>query len=649
MRNKVYKFLSGLVCWSYFVVAFIIFLVILLSNISYSAQKIFSRSNFILLIYGILLTLVLFILFSFIKEKKDPINVLTTILFLVQTYVAFNIYMGPQEWDEGRLIRNAMSASIGDIGALDHDYFSFFPNNQMLLFIDSTLFKLNSKIGIFDTDNGLLFIILLQCFLSAIGGKWLYEIISDETHTFRSAITGWLAYVMLIGLSGWNIIIYSDPMALVFPTAVLRLYQLTKKDRNWFYIRWFFIAALSYIGFKIKPTAIIAFIAILGIEIIGFIKKIDHTKIVRSAKTVAAVAAALFLSWSLSSVAIKSTGLKIDPNMDTGPLHMIMMGLNPVNDGIWLNDDVTFSTSFPDKASRTEGQIKVIEQRLHNYGVEGLIKHQWKRTLTTFTDGTFAWGNEGDFYATIYPEKNSLVSPFLRNVFYNNGQYFTKWSSLQQMTWLTVFFLSLGIIFINRNKVTQVVELSLFGTILFNEIFEARARYLYLYIPFFIIAAAISCEKVCVECEGRLKVHPAGKFDKVSGLLEKYKDVIPYAVFGVLTTLVNIISYWICAHPLGMPVMVSTVIAWILAVLFAYLTNRKWVFHSEADNSKAVLKEIGLFFAARLGTGVIDWASMFIFVDLMSFNDVVIKTLANIVVIILNYIASKFLIFKHNR
>ena len=336
MRNKVYKFLSGLVCWSYFVVAFIIFLVILLSNISYSDQKIFSRSNFILLIYGILLTLVLFILFSFIKEKKDPINVLTTILFLVQTYVAFNIYMGPQEWDEGRLIRNAMSASIGDIGALDHDYFSFFPNNQMLLFIDSTLFKLNSKIGIFDTDNGLLFIILLQCFLSAIGGKWLYEIISDETHTFRSAITGWLAYVMLIGLSGWNIIIYSDPMALVFPTAVLRLYQLTKKDRNWFYIRWFFIAALSYIGFKIKPTAIIAFIAILGIEIIGFIKKIDHTKIVRSAKTVAAVAAALFLSWSLSSVAIKSTGLKIDPNMDTGPLHMIMMGLNPVNDGCYI-------------------------------------------------------------------------------------------------------------------------------------------------------------------------------------------------------------------------------------------------------------------------------------------------------------------------
>lgn len=132
-------------------------------------------------------------------------------------------------------------------------------------------------------------------------------------------------------------------------------------------------------------------------------------------------------------------------------------------------------------------------------------------------------------------------------------------------------------------------------------------------------------------------------------LYKNYKDIIPYAVFGVLTTLVNIISYWICAHPLGMPVMVSAVIAWILAVLFAYLTNRKWVFHSEADNSKAVLKEIGLFFAARLGTGVIDWASMFIFVDLMSFNDVVIKTLANIVVIILNYVASKFLIFKHNR
>lgn len=69
----------------------------------------------------------------------------------------------------------------------------------------------------------------------------------------------------------------------------------------------------------------------------------------------------------------------------------------------------------------------------------------------------------------------------------------------------------------------------------------------------------------------------------IEKLWDKYKDIIPYGVFGVLTTLVNIVSYWIFAHPFGLSVMVSTVLAWIYSVLFAYLTNRKWVFHSEAS------------------------------------------------------------------
>ena len=133
---------------------------------------------------------------------------------------------------------------------------------------------------------------------------------------------------------------------------------------------------------------------------------------------------------------------------------------------------------------------------------------------------------------------------------------------------------------------------------------------------------------------------------KLKALFQKYKDVIPYAIFGVLTTLVNIASYWICAHALGMPVMASTIIAWILAVLFAYVTNRKWVFLSEAKGRRAIVKEMLSFFACRLATGLVDWACMFLFVDVLHWNDVLIKTGANILVIALNYIASKLIIFK---
>jgi len=133
---------------------------------------------------------------------------------------------------------------------------------------------------------------------------------------------------------------------------------------------------------------------------------------------------------------------------------------------------------------------------------------------------------------------------------------------------------------------------------------------------------------------------------KIKKLLIQYQDILLYGIFGVLTTAVNIISYWIFAHPFGIATMPSTVLAWILSVCFAYLTNRKWVFHSTASTTSEYVKEILSFFSCRIATGVVDWVCMFVFVTLLSFNDVLIKTLANVLVIILNYVASKLIIFK---
>lgn len=127
---------------------------------------------------------------------------------------------------------------------------------------------------------------------------------------------------------------------------------------------------------------------------------------------------------------------------------------------------------------------------------------------------------------------------------------------------------------------------------------------------------------------------------------DKYKDVILYLIFGGFTTVVNIVVYWFCVHILGTGVMFGTVAAWALAVFFAYVTNRSMVFHSSATGKSEILKEIGSFFACRLGTGVVDWVIMFVFVTVLHFNDMIIKILANIIVIILNFVLSKFVIFK---
>lgn len=126
----------------------------------------------------------------------------------------------------------------------------------------------------------------------------------------------------------------------------------------------------------------------------------------------------------------------------------------------------------------------------------------------------------------------------------------------------------------------------------------------------------------------------------------KYKDVIFYLFFGVCTTAVNVIAYWVVAHPLGLGTMPSTIIAWLLAVTFAYVTNRRWVFHSNASEMKELVAEIGSFFTCRLATGGVDWACMLIFVDILGLNDVAIKFSANFIVIVLNYAASKLVIFR---
>lgn len=133
-------------------------------------------------------------------------------------------------------------------------------------------------------------------------------------------------------------------------------------------------------------------------------------------------------------------------------------------------------------------------------------------------------------------------------------------------------------------------------------------------------------------------------------LIERYRDVIPYLFFGFCTTLVNIIAYWFFAHPLGLPVVPSTIIAWVLSVLFAYITNRRWVFHSAERTISGILREMVSFFGCRLGTGILDWVGMYVLVNVLGLNDIVIKIVLNIIVIVLNYVASKYVIFKpHDR
>ena len=136
----------------------------------------------------------------------------------------------------------------------------------------------------------------------------------------------------------------------------------------------------------------------------------------------------------------------------------------------------------------------------------------------------------------------------------------------------------------------------------------------------------------------------------IKELLKKVlnKEVIMYLIFGVLTTVVSLLVYYGLILTLLNPenavqLQIANIISWIAGVIFAYITNRKFVFESSEKNK---LKEVSKFVTSRLGTLILDMVIMFIGVTVLKFNDKIIKIISQVLVIIGNYVLSKLFVFK---
>ena len=132
----------------------------------------------------------------------------------------------------------------------------------------------------------------------------------------------------------------------------------------------------------------------------------------------------------------------------------------------------------------------------------------------------------------------------------------------------------------------------------------------------------------------------------LKSLFLKYKELILYVFFGGLTTLVNWAGYWLLADVFRVPYLWATAIAQILSILFAYVTNRIWVFESKAKGFSAVFWEMVRFFGCRAASFVLDLLCMRIGVGGLHVNDMVMKLLSNVIVVIVNYVFSKLIVFR---
>lgn len=130
--------------------------------------------------------------------------------------------------------------------------------------------------------------------------------------------------------------------------------------------------------------------------------------------------------------------------------------------------------------------------------------------------------------------------------------------------------------------------------------------------------------------------------------MSRAKELIAYIFWGVMTTLVNYATYFICTKLFSIHYLVSNLIAWIVSVMSAYVVNKVFVFASKDWSGKRLFREIWQFTAARVFSGAVETGMLWALVDIMGYRDSIIKIIAGVFVIIVNYVFSKWVIFRAN-
>jgi len=133
---------------------------------------------------------------------------------------------------------------------------------------------------------------------------------------------------------------------------------------------------------------------------------------------------------------------------------------------------------------------------------------------------------------------------------------------------------------------------------------------------------------------------------KCLSLYKKNEEIINYLIVGGFTTIVSLGSFALLIRVLNINYLFANIVSWILAVLFAYFTNKIFVFKSKRDKFIDNLKEMGSFFSSRIFTLIIDYALMILFIELFKIDEVISKLIVQIFILILNYVLSKIVVFK---
>lgn len=467
---------------------------------------------------------------------------MAAILFLAQAHMALQIrFLG--DYDQRVIYQAAYDlVTTGRAGDYTVGYLSRYPNNAMLLSIESIALGALKAAGVLSFDRGVAALCLLNAAVAAATGAMLHGAVRRVAGV-RAAVLACVPYLLLCGASPWFLVPYSDSLAICAPIAVAWLMALEPASRGGRVARDACMGAVAWLGYSLKPQVVFILVGAVAVICLhawtarrhGALQGGDGLDALRTAAwRLACIAAGLALAMGLGGAVASLTASRIptDPEGAFSPAHYLMMGLNDQTDGTFSDADSQFSRAIPGKGARAAADLGVAAERLGDLGPVGLFKHLVRKQLVTWSDGTFGWKHDHAYFGEPIRVPGSGPAALYWGAIRDDGRASAVLTCAQQVAWLAVLLAMAaggvarfagtgagrrgaagdeaaanpsrpGIIPAAKPSRAGAIPAAALAVLLlmaFELTFEAGARYLYAYVPVMILVACAGIS------EARLRV-----------------------------------------------------------------------------------------------------------------------------------------------
>ena len=420
-----------------------------------------------------------------------------------------------------------------------HGYYSRYANNLFLTYIFLNIYKLSKVIGIY---NGYFLLLFIQSIIFSVGGYLIYKIADmyfKERYKIYSVCT-WIIYMIIVGLSPHIVLTYSDGIGMFL--SLLLTYIIFKledrkilknkkeiiRNRILKTILILFFTNLTIISYYIKPQIIIISIAYGIIKltniILSIIKRyIIKLKTIKSKKIlenknkeqtniyyiiiILLIMLTGYITYTYIRKANNSIGINVDKEKRFNITHYAMLGWNTESKGVFTIKDENFSGKYEKLKDREKANIEELKKRISEMGIGGVINQIARKILTNYNDGTFSGVATFVYIRDEYNIQglDNNLSEFLKNVYYERGKYNQIYTQIMQCLWISILIFNMFSYNDSKSRKIAIIILALIGLFLFETIFEARSRYIFVYVPLYIFIGVIGIKNVLNWTSRRIK------------------------------------------------------------------------------------------------------------------------------------------------